>query len=423
MFALVDVNSFYASCEAVFRPDLKGIPIVVLSNNDGCVIARNAEAKLLNIKMGMPFFQLRDVLKRYRIEVFSSNYALYNDMSERVMQLLKSYSPNMEVYSIDEAFLDVTCEKNLFDFGVNVRANIAQCTGLTVGVGIAQTKTLAKLANFAAKKWTKTGGVVDLTNFDRQRKLMSLVAVEDVWGVGRNLTKKLNQLGIYTALNLANSNPLQIRKRLGVILERTVRELNGESCILLEAEQPQKKQIIFSRSFGNRIDNYQDMKLAISHYTERAAENLRKQKQRCKMISVFIQTSYFDKKVPVVDIIETEKLSIASNDTRQLVKLAIRILDRIFCPGKPYKKAGVILSHFSGDDEQQIDLFQDESRYLSEKSTALMAVIDKINASKYGKIWFAGQGVDNNAAYHMKRNKLSPAYTTRWSDIPVVKIK
>lgn len=423
MFALVDVNSFYASCEAVFRPDLKGIPIVVLSNNDGCVIARNAEAKLLNIKMGMPFFQLRDVLKRYRIEVFSSNYALYNDMSERVMQLLKRYSPNMEVYSIDEAFLDVTCKKNLFDFGVNVRAHIAQCTGLTVGVGIAQTKTLAKLANFAAKKWTKTGGVVDLTNFDRQRKLMSLVAVEDVWGVGRNLAKKLNQLGIYTALNLANSSPLQIRKRLGVILERTVRELNGESCIPLEAEQPQKKQIIFSRSFGNRIDNYQDMKLAISHYTERAAENLRKQKQRCKMISVFIQTSYFDKKVPVVDIIETEKLSIASNDTRQLVKLAIRILDRIFCPGKPYKKAGVILSHFSGDDEQQIDLFQDESCYLSEKSTALMAVIDKINASKYGKIWFAGQGVDNNAAYHMKRNKLSPAYTTRWSDIPVVKIK
>lgn len=251
MFALVDVNSFYASCETVFRPDLAGRPVVVLSNNDGCVIARNAEAKRLQIKMGAPYFKMRDEIQRHNVAVFSSNYALYADMSHRVMSTLEELAPAIEIYSIDEAFLDVSGISNclpLDTFGRQVRDKIWQDTHLRVGVGIAQTKTLAKLANFAAKKWTQTGHVLDLSSPARQRKLMGLLPVEEVWGVGRRLSKKLEGLGIETALQLADTPVALIRKHFGVVLERTVRELRGKPAWSWKRCQPSSTSSAHARS-------------------------------------------------------------------------------------------------------------------------------------------------------------------------------
>ncbi|WP_312664655.1 translesion error-prone DNA polymerase V subunit UmuC, partial [Pantoea sp. CTOTU49201] len=294
MFALVDVNSFYASCETVFRPDLRGKPVLVLSNNDGCVIARSAEVKELKIPMGAPYFKLKDEIRRHKIHVFSSNYALYADMSNRVMTTLEQMAPSVEVYSIDEAFLDLTGVRNcrvLEDFGREVRERIKRDTHLTVGVGIAQTKTLAKLANHAAKKWKQTGGVVDLSNVDRQKKLMALVPVEDVWGVGRRISKKLNAMGIITAKDLSEQSTYIIRKHFNVVLERTVRELRGEPCLELEEFAPTKQQIVCSRSFGSRITEYMDMRQAVCSYAERAAEKLRRERQYCRQIAVFVRTS------------------------------------------------------------------------------------------------------------------------------------
>lgn len=237
MFALIDVNSFYASCEKVFRPDLAGKPVIVLSNNDGCVIARSAEAKKLGVKMGELYYERRNYYRQNNINIFSSNYALYADMSNRVMSLLSMYAPRLEIYSIDEAFLDFTglaYTFNLEDYGREIQSTILQRTHLPVGVGIGPTKTLAKIANHAAKTWRKTGGVVELSDKSRQRKLLSLIPIEEVWGIGRRISAKLRVMGIYTALDLANTSAATIRKTFGVTLERTLRELNGEPCIELE---------------------------------------------------------------------------------------------------------------------------------------------------------------------------------------------
>lgn len=247
MFALVDVNSFYTSCERVFRPDLTGKPVIVLSNNDGCVIARSAEAKALGIKMGALYYECRDFCYKNNVTVFSSNYALYGDMSSRVMTLLSSFAPATEIYSIDEAFLDFTGMTRIFspeDYGCEIQAAILQKTHLPVGVGIAPTKTLAKLANHAAKTWKKTGGVVDLSDRLRQRKLLALIPVSEVWGIGRRISARLNTMGIRTALDLVNAAPATIRKTFGVITERTLRELNGEPCIKLEEVRKVKQQIL-----------------------------------------------------------------------------------------------------------------------------------------------------------------------------------
>lgn len=275
MFALVDVNSFYASCESAFRPDLKGKPVVVLSNNDGCVIASSAEAKALGVNMGAPYFKQKDLFRRYGVFCFSSNYELYADMSSRVMSILEELSPRVEMYSIDEAFCDLTGVRNcrdLTDFGREIRATILQKTRLKVGVGIAQTKTLAKLANHAAKKWQEqTGGVVDLSNIERQRKLMTALPVDEVWGVGRRISKKLDAMGIKTICDLADTDIRFIRKHFNVVLERTVRELRGEPCLELEEFAPVKQEIICSRSFGEKLTDYNAMREAICTYASRAS--------------------------------------------------------------------------------------------------------------------------------------------------------
>lgn len=420
MLALVDVNNFYASCETVFRPDLKGVPLVVLSNNDGCVIALSREAKNLGIIMGAPYFQMRETLLRHQVQVFSSNYTLYADMSSRVMSILEEMTPALEIYSIDEAFMDLTGVGHcmaLETFGLQVRARVLKEAHLTVGVGIAQTKTLAKLANYAAKKWRKTGGVVDLSNVERQKKLMSLVPVEEVWGVGRRLSKKLNALGIITAKDLADQPGWVMRKHFSVVLERTVRELRGEPCLELEEFAPVRQQIVCSRSFGERITAYSDMRQAICFYAERVAEKLRRERQYCRQISVFVRTSPHTRNTPRYDNQASGRLLIPSNDTRDIVQMATDMLDRIWLEGPHYMKAGVILGDFFSQGVAQFTLF--DERQPRANSEALMNVVDGINQSGKGKLWFAGQGVQKSWA--MKREMLSPAYTTKIHDIAVAK--
>lgn len=422
MFALVDVNCFYASCETVFRPDLKGRPVVVLSNNDGCVIARSAEAKKLGIKMGAPYFTMREELTRHAVQVFSSNYALYADMSHRVMTILEEMAPSVEIYSIDEAFMDLTGVQNCMSleaFGWQVKERIRKETHLTVGVGIAQTKTLAKLANFAAKKWSKTGGIVDLSDPERQKKLLPLIAVADVWGVGHRIGKRLNAMGVTTAKDLASQSTEAIRKQFSVVMERTVRELRGESCLELEPLTPLKQQIMCSRSFGHRLSDYGEMREAVCAYAERAAEKLRRENQYCRQVSVFVRTSPHATDEPFYGNQSTGQLLVPTQDSRDIINLAIRCLDNIWIEGHRYIKAGIVLGDFFSHGVAQLDLFDEHQP--RRNSEELMQLIDKINKKGSGKLWFAGQGV--NKAWSMKRDMLSPAYTTRITDLPVAALK
>ncbi|HHZ8821798.1 Y-family DNA polymerase [Klebsiella michiganensis] len=421
MFALCDVNSFYASCETVFRPDLKGRPVVVLSNNDGCVIARSAEAKPF-VKMGEPYFKQKDMFRRHGIIAFSSNYELYADMSNRVMTTLEELSPRCEIYSIDEAFCDLTGVRNcrdLTDFGREIRETVLRRTHLTVGVGIAQTKTLAKLANHAAKTWQRqTGGVVDLSNLERQRKLMSLLPVDEVWGVGRRISKKLETMGIKTVLQLADTDIRFIRKHFNVVLERTVRELRGEPCLGLEEFAPVKQEIVCSRSFGGRITEYHEMRQAICSYASRAAEKLRGEHQYCRFISAFVQTSPFALNEPYYGNSASVKLLTPTQDSRDIIAAATKCLEAIWKDGHRYQKAGVMLGDFYSQGVAQLNLFDDNApRQNSEK---LMEVLDHLNAKDgRGTLYFAGQGIQT--AWQMKREMLSPRYTTRYNDLLVVK--
>ena len=393
---------------------------MVLSNNDGCVVARSREAKLLGIKMGVPVFQIKAEMQRHGILAFSSNYALYADLSSRVMRTLEEMAPRVEVYSIDEAFLDLTGIESaisLVEFGQQVRERIGHWIGITVCVGIAPTKTLAKLANHAAKKYPATQGVVDLTNPERQRRLLALVPVDDVWGVGRRLSKRLNALGITTALDLANASPRAIRDQFSVVLERTVRELNGESCIELEEIPPTKKQIVCSRSFGAKVTQFELLREAVCEYATRATEKLRKEQQQAKVMTVFIRTSPFKDNEPQYSNSASGELLIPSCDTRDFIELANHLLKRIWKDGFRYAKAGVMLSDFYDPSMFQPGLFDDVST--RSNSQQLMSVLDTINQSGAGKVFFAGQGTKKD--WSMKREHLSPAYTTRWDQLPRVK--
>ncbi|WP_275672801.1 translesion error-prone DNA polymerase V subunit UmuC [Marinomonas algicola] len=419
VFALVDCNNFYASCEKLFRPDLKNTPVVVLSNNDGCIVARSKEVKTLGIKMGVPMFQVQDEIRKHGVVCFSSNYALYADLSNRVMTILEEEAPQLEVYSIDEAFMDLTGVDHVTDllvFGKQVKAKVDKWTGITVGVGIGPTKTLAKLANHAAKKYPATGSVVDLMDPDRQKRLLALVDVSDVWGVGRRTTARLNARKIYTALDLANANPKSMRGEFSVVLERTIEELNGVSCLDLETVKPAKQQIICSRSFGHKVTDKQELGEAIAKYTTRAAEKLRGEKRLCRVVSVFIRTSPFIPNEPQYSKILSAELPNPTQDTRDLLEVAKAIFDYIYRSGFRYAKGGVILSDFYEYGAFQEDLFRPSSGKRHSKS--LMKVVDQINHSGLGNVFFASQGV--SPQWSMKREHLSPAYTTRWRDLPKV---
>lgn len=423
MFALADVNSFYASCEKVFRPDLRNRPVVVLSNNDGCVIARSAEAKRLGIKMGIPWFQLKTTKFPEPIITFSSNYELYASMSNRVMSHLEELAPRVEQYSIDEMFLDIrginSCI-NFEEFGQQLREHVGNGTGLTIGVGMGPTKTLAKSAQWASKEWPQFRGVLALTpdNPRRTTKLLSLQPVEEIWGVGNRIAKKLKVMGITTALQLSLTNPTFIRKNFNVVLERTVRELNGESCISLEEAPPPKQQIVCSRSFGERITTYEAMRQAVCQYAERAAEKLRGERQFCRHIAVFVKTSPFAMNEPYYGNVASEKLMTPTQDTRDIIAAAVKALERIWVNGHRYAKAGCMLNDFTPTGVSQLNLFDDIQP--RGNSNQLMKVLDGINHSGLGKVWFAGRGIAPE--WQMKREMLSPAYTTRWSELPVAKL-
>ncbi|MGC1062560.1 translesion error-prone DNA polymerase V subunit UmuC [Pantoea agglomerans] len=423
MFGLADVNSFYASCEALFRPDLRGKPVVVLSNNDGCIIARSAGAKKLGIKMGAPWFQIKNQDFAERVHVFSSNYALYHSMSQRVMTALEEITPRVEQYSIDEMFLDLTgidfCE-DFEHFGRRLRVHVLATTGLTVGVGMGPTKTLAKSAQWASKEWPQFRGVLALTpgNPKRTATLLANQPVEEIWGVGRRIGKRLNLMGIENALQLSRAHPALIRKNFSVVLERTVRELNGESCIPLEEFVPAKQQIVCSRSFGERITSKVLMQEALCQYATRAAEKLRKERQFCRRISVFIRTSPHAQGEIFYGNSAGESLKIPTQDTRDVIEVAMRSLDRIWLEGRRYMKAGIMLDDFTPNGVCQLNLFDENTPRAN--SAQLMKVLDGINQSGLGSVWFAGQGV--NTEWKMKRDMLSPAWTTCWSDIPVARV-
>lgn len=423
MFALADVNSFYASCEKVFRPDLRNRPVVVLSNNDGCVIARSAEAKRLGIKMGIPWFQLKTTKFPEPVITFSSNYELYASMSNRVMSHLEELAPRVEQYSIDEMFLDIrginSCI-NFEEFGQQLREHVGNGTGLTIGVGMGPTKTLAKSAQWASKEWPQFRGVLALTpdNPRRTTKLLSLQPVEEIWGVGNRIAKKLKVMGITTALQLSLTNPTFIRKNFNVVLERTVRELNGESCISLEEAPPPKQQIVCSRSFGERVTTYEAMRQAVCQYAERAAEKLRGERQFCRHIAVFVKTSPFAVNEPYYGNVASEKLMTPTQDTRDIIAAAVKALERIWVNGHRYAKAGCMLNDFTPTGVSQLNLFDDIQP--QGNSNQLMKVLDGINHSGLGKVWFAGRGIAPD--WQMKREMLSPAYTTRWEEIPVAKL-
>ena len=462
VFALVDCNNFYASCEKLFRPDLASKAVVVLSNNDGCVIARSREAKALGISMGVPYFQIKEQITAHDIVVFSSNYALYADISARVMSTLEQLAPKVEVYSIDEAFLDisgVSACSNLTEFGLSVRKTISDWIGMTVCVGIAPSKTLAKLANHAAKKWHKTAGVVDLTDRNRQRKLMALLPVSEVWGIGGQLTKRLNKIGIYTALQLADAPAKMLRRQFSVVLERTVAELNGESCLALEAIAANKKEIVSSRAFSERITELHLMQQAVAEYVHRACEKLRAQQSRAKQLTVFVRTSPFSDagRDPFYSNSATAALVQQSDDTRDFLHLAECLLRKIWKDGYRFAKSGVMLADFYDGNTEQFQLFSDSTNpralpaiapelvpalsvheasisynapqcklpLLSDDHStqnrqpqALMSVIDAINQLGQAKVFFAAKGINQHWA--MKRQLLSPAYTTKWAEIPKV---
>lgn len=423
MFALADVNSFYASCEKVFKPDLRDKPVVVLSNNDGCVIARSKEAKCLGIKMGIPWFQLKAMHFPEPVVTFSSNYELYASMSNTVMSHLQELAPRVEQYSIDEMFLDIRGIDNCInyeDFGRQLHAYVRSGTRLTIGVGMGPTKTLAKSAQWASKEWSQFGGVLALTkgNPRRTEKLLSLQPVEEIWGVGRRIGKMLNTYGVKTALHLARMNPAFVHKNFTVVLELTVRELNGEACISLEEAPPAKQQIVCSRSFGERINTYESLRQAICQYAERAAEKLRGKKQFCRHISVFIKTSPFAVNETYYGNIASEKLFLPTQDTRDIISAALKALDRIWLDGHRYAKAGVMLNDFTPSGVSQLNLFDEVQP--RKHSDALMKALDGINHSGKGKVWFAGRGI--SPEWQMKREMLSPAYTTRWEDIPIARI-
>ncbi|MBN1005430.1 translesion error-prone DNA polymerase V subunit UmuC [Amphritea pacifica] len=419
MFALVDCNNFYASCERLFRPDLQGRPIVVLSNNDGCVVARSAEAKRLGIKMAVPLFQVQEQIDRENVAVFSSNYALYGDISARVMTILEQEAPAVEVYSIDEAFLDLSGlapHFSLVEYGLQIKRRVYQYTGIHVSVGIAPTKTLAKLANHAAKQYPATQGVVDLSDPQRQHRLLGLMPLREVWGVGRRLSRRLEQQGVTTALALADCSPAWIRSHYSVTLERTVRELNGQPCMELEACPPPRQQILCSRSFSHRITEYNDMRSAIAQYSARAAEKLREQNHLARVVTVFIRTNPHSQHERFYSNSASRILGVPSADSRRLTATALRLLKSIWQPGHRYMKAGLMLSDLYLPGHFQPSLFEAPE---SPAAMRLMQTVDNINHSGLGQVRFAGELL--SSGWQMQRNHLSPAYTTRWDQLPVVR--
>ncbi|MFS9519714.1 Y-family DNA polymerase [Legionella pneumophila] len=415
MFALIDCNNFYASCERLFRPDLKDVPIVVLSNNDGCCIARSNEAKALGIAMGEPYFKIKHLCKQHGVKAFSSNYTLYGNMSHRVMCTIEEAWPHIEVYSIDEAFLDLrSLSVDSHDsFCEQLQKKILKHTGIPTSIGIGPTKTLAKAANHLCKKVYK----IPVFNITSNRgRLLQQISVGDIWGVGRQWANKLISRGIHTAYDLAMTNPHLLKKCFNVVLMRTAMELQGIACGGLEAIEP-KQSIMSSKSFGQMQTQLASIEESISSHCARAVEKMRRQQLVAKRLVVFVHTNRFREDLAQHFQSIEFKLINPTDDLRLITKMAKRCLQRIFKPGYYYKKAGVCLEDLIPKNPRQLDMFYQPSDEHLNHTEQLMAVFDQIN-QKYGRstIRLAAEGYSKPWA--MRAELKSPAYTTRWSDLP-----
>ena len=417
MLALADCNNFYASCERIFQPHLEKTPIVVLSNNDGCVIARSNESKALGIKMGVPVFQIKNIIEQHSVQLFSSNFTLYGDLSKRVMSTIKQEVKAMEVYSIDEAFMDFSGEGNPLEKGIALKKKVQQHIGIPISIGIAPTKTLCKVAGLIAKKHTKSGVFVlkDKAIIERALKWLP---VEELWGVGKRHARKLNDVGIKTAYDLCRADDSWIRRRLSVVGLRMVKELRGTPCFPLEEQASKKKNICTSRSFGKSISNIEGLKEAVSNYANSCAYKLRKQQGCTSRISVFIHTNPFKPTDKQYRGFTSLILDTPSNDSIELVRLALKCLEKIYRSDCTYKKAGVIVGDIVSEESRQLSLFHTQDIF---KTKNIMNAMDDINR-KMGrnKLRLAIQGFDRK--WRLKQEKLSPCYTTRFEDILEVKI-
>lgn len=419
VIALVDGNNFYVSCERVFNPALEGRPVVVLSNNDGCVVSRSEEAKALGIRMGVPFFEVRPLVKSHGLVWLSSNYALYGDISARMMRLLGEFTPRQEIYSIDECFLDFSgMPGDNAARGRMIRQRIRQYLGITTCTGIGSSKTLAKLANHVAKTRKEYDGVFDWAELPaaEQTVLMDSLDVGKVWGVGRKLTVQLNRMNIDTTLDLMRANPAEIRKRFSVVMERTVAELNGESCLELEDVTSPKAHIQATRSFGRPVTSLAELREAVMSYAIRAAERLRAQHSACAQVSVYIDTGKFRPGTPRYSPAILVPLAIPTDDTRVLAAAARSGLERIYRAGHHYKKAGVMLTGLQAAAGIQPDLFSGGQR---PRAARLMTAMDAIN-KMYGMntATFAGAGIEQ--PWRMQSMRRSPRYTTSWHELAMV---
>jgi DNA polymerase V len=417
VYALADANSFYASCEKAFRPELEGKPVVVLSNNDGCVIAQTKEAKAaLELYMCRPWFEVKEAAEKIGTVAFSSNYELYGAMSNRFVQTLKHFSPRVEVYSIDESFMDMTgIRRDLTLYGQEIRQTVRQWTGLPICIGFGHTKTLAKLANHCAKKQEVWNGVCDLTSLDDNEldALMAQLPVDTVWGVGRRLQASLAKVGVENVLRLKRADPKRIRDKFGVLLERTVRELNGEVWLELDQLAPEANQVMSSRSFGHRLDSLTDLQAAISFHAGNAAERMRKKGLYANGVYVFIQNSPHDQ-APYYCGQQMIALPSPTNSTQQITKAALWLLKRVYQPGVYYLKGGVMLMELVAEGGQQRELFGFSQR--DSKNQRLMGMIDQVNA-KYGRgtVKTGAEGVRQD--WQMRRELMSPGYLNNWEEL------
>lgn len=425
VFALVDCNNFYASCEKLFNPKIKDRPVVVLSNNDGCVVARSAEVKALGIKMGVPWFKIQDEARRYGIVAFSSNYELYADLSNRVVEVLSQFSPNIEVYSIDESFLELSGFERIGyqAYGAEIRQRVADWLGLAVCVGVGPTKTLAKLANHCAKKGLAGAeGVCDFTSMSASAlaALFERIEVGEVWGVGRKICARLEEQGIHTVRQLRDADAETIRSRFSVVLERTVRELRGVSCLELEEVAPDKQQIMSSRSFGQLVYDLEELEEAVASYISRAAEKLRSQDSLAGALQVYIRTNVFKPEAPQYQRAVTIPLPEPTDDTRVLIAWGLCVLRRIYAKGYGYHKAGIALLELCPKESKQLSLFS--STNSEGRESKLMAVLDSVN-QRYGRgtLKSAAEGIQKS--WQMRRGNLSPRYTTDWACLAKVSAK
>ena len=413
---LVDCNSFYVSCERLFNPKIRRKPVVVLSNNDGCIISRSNEAKALGIKMGEPYFKAKDIIIKNNVNVFSSNYPLYGDLSRRVMRTLKRFNSDIEVYSIDEAFMDLSnfSDKEIEEVGKEIRSTVLKWTGIPTSIGIAKTKTLSKVANHIAKK-TKAG-VTSLIGIENLDPILEKVEINDVWGVGRQLTKFYQKNGIYNAKQLKNKSNTCIKKCSNVLSSRTAMELRGISCIELEKTTSKRKSCVVSRSFGKRVENFQELKEAVASYCLNASEKLRSENLVAKALTVFVRTSPFQRNFGYYSNSKTIDFPIATNNSIETVKTAITILESIYKNGYKYQKAGVMFGGLS-DENSKENLFASEK---DEKINKLMRSIDKTNF-RFGRRTLSIASAGIRKKWFMKREHSSKIDTADFYCIPTIK--